>query len=292
MNSAERLIDSGIAKFRPPKGLFTVNDGALKIQQARMADIGRIAGTMDTRGIMGTVVKDLGCRIVSGEWKSGDVLPTEAELIVKLQVSRSVVREAMRILNAKGLVRGRPMAGTKVLPRSDWRLLDPDIIQWRILAADRKVLLTDLLHVRLALEPGVARLATESASPAARARITAAWQGKVAVLNEVGGSPQEQRARFILADLEFHRAFLAAVDSEILSQLFAVIEAALGLLIDLQMQAKGSTTELVGMEQSMELHENVYAAFAANDAQGAEISMRRLIERAIIDANEGFKLLE
>ena len=104
--------------------------------------------------------------------------------------------------------------------------------------------------------------------------------------------PEEQRQHFIIHDLEFHRAFLAAVGSEILEQLFSVIEAALSLMIDVQMQARGSTTALVGMEETNQLHQDVYDAFAAGDADGAEKAMRFLIQSAIIDANRGFSLTE
>src|SRR5690606_2997220 len=131
---------------------------------------------MQVRGILGQVVADLGQRVVSGEWKSGDIMPTEAELVEELQAGRSVVREAMRILSAKGLVRRRQMEGTTVMPRANWRLLDPDLSQWRIEAADRKTLLKDLLQVRLALEPGVVWVATADGTPEAKARIHAAWK--------------------------------------------------------------------------------------------------------------------
>ncbi|HQZ11725.1 MAG TPA: FadR/GntR family transcriptional regulator [Devosia sp.] len=258
-------------------------------KRAGLAKKAGLAGLMQVRGLLGDVVADLGRRIVGGEFASGDTLPTEAELVEELQVGRSVVREAMRILNAKGLVRSRQMEGTTVMPRANWRLLDPDLIQWRIEAADRKTLLRDLLQVRLALEPGVVWIATANGTPEAKARIHAAWQGTLAVLTE-SSTPQEQRDHFIAHDLEFHRAFLAAVGSEILEQLFSVIEAALSLSIDLQMQARGSTNRLVGMEETNQLHQDVYDAFAAGNAEQAQIAMRLLIERAIIDANEGFAL--
>ncbi|MET3898029.1 GntR family galactonate operon transcriptional repressor [Devosia sp. UYZn731] len=250
-----------------------------------------LGGLMQVRGILGSVVSGLGRRIVAGEWKSGEALPTEAELMDELNVGRSVVRESIRILNAKGLVRSRQMAGTTVLPRAEWRLLDPDLIQWRMQAADRKVLLKDLLQVRLTLEPGVVWTATANGSASAKERIHRAWQAKIEVLHE-RSTPEQQRLHFIEHDLEFHRAFLAAVGSEILEQLFSVIEAALSLMIDVQMQARGSTTALVGMEETNQLHQDVYDAFAAGDADKAEKAMRFLIQSAIIDANRGFSLTE
>ncbi|MEQ1769900.1 MAG: FCD domain-containing protein [Devosia sp.] len=249
-----------------------------------------IGGLMPVRGILGGVVRGLGKRVVAGEWEQGKALPTEAELMTELGVGRSVVREAMRILNAKGLVRSRQMAGTTVLPRSNWRLMDPDIIQWRMQAADRNVLLKDLLQVRMVLEPSVVWNATAYGTPEGKARIHAAWQHKLAVLSEAS-PPEDQRRHFIEHDLEFHHAFLAAVGSEILEQLFTVIEAALALIIDVQMQARGSTTSLVGMEEANQLHQAVYEAFAAGDADAAEAAMRRLIQSAIDDANKGFALI-
>ena len=248
-----------------------------------------IAGLMPVRGILGDVVSGLGRRIVAGEWTSGEALPTESVLMEQLGVGRSVVREAIRILNAKGLVRSRQMEGTTVLPRASWRLLDPDLIHWRMEASDRNMLLLDLLQVRLVLEPGVVWTATKFGSDAAKQRIHDAWAAWVAVLSEKS-APGAQRAHFIEQDLEFHRAFLAAVESELLEQLFSVIEAALSLMIDVQMQTRGSKTALVGMEDASSLHTDVYKAFAANDADGAESAMRRLIQGAMADASVGFEL--
>ncbi len=255
------------------------------------SSLATIGGGMQVRGILGGIVNDLGCRIVGGEWKSGDILPKESDFISQLGVSRSVVREAIRILNAKGLVRSRQMEGTKVMPRAEWRHLDPDVIGWRMQASDRQTLLKDLLLVRLALEPGAVRLATLNKSPESHARVDVAWQRKVELITETAEDQKTRRAAFIAADLEFHRALLAAVNSELLGQLFAVIEAALALLIDLQMRARGSTTTLVGMDQSMELHEAVYLAYKAGNPEAAQTAMRNLVECAIVDANQGFALL-
>jgi GntR family transcriptional regulator, galactonate operon transcriptional repressor len=251
-----------------------------------------LAGVIEVRGVLGNTVSNLGTRILGGEWAPGQGIPKESDLCAELGVSRSVIREAFRILGAKGLIRSRTSDGTRVQQRGEWRLLDPDVMDWRIRAGDTKSLLQDLLKVRLVLEPGVVHSATVMAGDAARDRIRAAWAWKEQEFRTPDANYADRRQRFIDADLEFHRAFLAAVDSDLLSQLFAVIEAALGLLLDLQMRARGYTTEMIGMHESQELHAAVFEAFEHRDPEAAQTAMRRLIERAIKDAGEGFAALD
>lgn len=257
-----------------------------------LSQTGSFEGVIEIRGVLGVVVNNLGTRIVRGDWSEGGVVTKEADLVGELAVSRSVIREAFRILGAKGLIRSRTSDGTRVQPRSEWRLLDPDVMDWRIRAGDTEKLLRDLLNVRLILEPSVAFNATKLADETARTRIHKAWQAKVVVAEMPGLPHDERRKQFIKTDLEFHRAFLSAVSSELLVQLFSVIEAALGLLLDLQMKARGYTTIMIGMEESHQLHENVYNAFAKQDAPAAQHAMHLLIQRAIEDAEQGFLLLK
>jgi GntR family transcriptional regulator, galactonate operon transcriptional repressor len=253
---------------------------------ARLSRPDAIEGVIAFRGRLGGAVAELGRRIVGGEWAPGEAIPREADLAAGMGVGRSVMREAIRILVAKGLLRSRTSDGTRVRPVRDWRLLDPDVMDWRIRAGDARPLLLDLLRVRAALEPGVARAAT-AAEGEARARIRAAWAAKEAVFRTPDPDLAERRRRFIETDLEFHRALLAAVDSPLLDQLFAVIEAALRLLFDLQMRARGYETEMIGMEEGHAFHAAVIAALEARDPDGAERAMRALIERAVEDAEQG-----
>ncbi len=246
-----------------------------------------LGGVIPFRGVLGEAVAELGRRIVGGEWSPGDAIPREADLTEELGVSRSILRETFRILGAKGLIRSRTSDGTRVLPRAEWRLLDPDVMDWRIRAGDTRDLLLELLRVRAVLEPGMVREATLACSSEARARIHAAWDAKVDVYVHDDLDPAERRRRFIETDLEFHRAFLAAVESSLLSQLFNVIEAALRLLFDLQMRARGYETEMIGMEDGHRHHAEVMAAWAKGDADGAERAMRALVARAMEDAQEG-----
>lgn len=247
----------------------------------------RLAGTIEFRGIIGNAISELGERIVGGEWQPGEALPREADMTEMLGVGRSVVREALRILGAKGLVRSRTSDGTRVTPRSEWRLLDPDVMHWRIQSGDTRDLLSDLFNVRLAMEPGLVRLATQRADPVARERIQAAWTAMQAVCDDPEKDETERRRAFIEADLDFHRAFLMATESPLLTQLFSVIEAALTMLFDLQIRMHGAAAEMTGLEDARAQHAQVYERFEAGDAEGAERSMLHLIEQAILDARRG-----
>lgn len=251
-----------------------------------------LEGVIEHRGVLGSVVRNLGIRIVSGEWSVGDTISKETELASELGVGRSVIRETFRILGAKGLIRSRTSDGTRVQPRDRWRLLDPDIMDWRIKSGDTRNLLQDLLIVRLVLEPAIAYTATLNADENDRERFEKTWASIVRTFEDTSIPAKERRQMFIETDLQFHRELLVNVKSELLDQLFSVIEAAMELLIDLEMRAKGYDIEMIGMNESHDLHQNVYKAFMAGDASSAEIAMRKLIEGAIKDANDGFRLLE
>lgn len=264
---------------------------ASRTQRAVPASVS-LRGVIEVRGVLGAVVQSLGCRIIGGEWAEGGLLPIEADLAKELKVSRSVIREAMRILGAKGLIRSRTSDGTRVLPRASWRLLDPDVMDWHIQAGDHRVLLRELLRMRMVLEPGVAYTATLLATPEHRERVRQAWLAKVALEAETSLSLEEKYRRFVQTDLEFHRLFFVAAGAELLQQLFSIIEAALELLFRLQASAKGYPVELLGTKESLAAHEAVYDAFMAGDAPAAERAMRALVASAADDAEAGFKLLE
>jgi len=110
------------------------------------------------------IVRDLGMRIVAGEFKPGDRLPAEASLLAEYDVSRPVLREAVRVLVAKGLVLSRQRAGATVRLRSDWHLLDPDVLYWLIQTQPPPQFVETLLTARRVFEPATAALAAKVAS--------------------------------------------------------------------------------------------------------------------------------
>src|SRR5690606_25538646 len=118
----------------------------------------------------------------------------------------------------------------------------------------------------------------------AHARISAAWAAKVDTFQNPGDDPTAHRQRFIESDVEFHRAFLNAVESRLLDQLFSGIEAALTLLFDVQLRDRGFVTTMIGREESHFLHAAVMEAYEKRDGAGAEAAMRVLLQRSIMDA--------
>jgi len=226
------------------------------------------------RGLHGLVVEDLGRHIVSGAAPPGQRLPQEPALAVEYDVSRTVVREALRVLAAKGLLDARPMRGTLVRPRRDWRLLDPDLLRWSLESEDVSSLLRHLLDVRLMVEPAAARLAAERASGVEREAIERACDGLVGSL----GDPEA----FIEADLALHGAIIAATGNPLLGELIAAIETALRLGRRIQVRVAGSERPLPS--GPVEAHREVVAAVIAGRGRRAEAAMRRVVEAAARDA--------
>src|SRR6266702_1106492 len=120
------------------------------------------------------VVHRLGARIVRGELGPGSPVPTEDELVSQFEVGRSSLREGVKVLAGKGLLESRTSAGTRVRSRESWNLLDPDVLRWRFSPDPSAADITVLANLRVALEPGAARLAAESADLGSRRMIEAA----------------------------------------------------------------------------------------------------------------------
>src|SRR5579884_435570 len=110
------------------------------------------------RGLHGQLVQQLGQMIVAGDLGADRPLVPE-EIGQRFEVSRTVVRESLRVLEAKGLVSARPNVGTRVRPVADWNLLDPDIIEWRAYGPQRDDQRRELCELRWTIEPLAARLA-------------------------------------------------------------------------------------------------------------------------------------
>lgn len=172
----------------------------------------------DRKSMHSQIVSDLGMRIVAGELKAGDRLPLEASLCISYEVSRSVLREATRVLVAKGLVISKQRAGAIVRPKSDWHLLDPDVLYWLIQTKPQPEFVETLLTVRRIFEPAAAALAAKMASVENLQGIADAYASM-----EAAKTPEE----LLEPDLAFHRRIAEATGNDLLAYIGNMLSLAL-----------------------------------------------------------------
>src|SRR3546814_352117 len=140
-----------------------------------------VAGALIQQGngkrLRGSLAQQLAVQILTGELPEGHMFPGEIEFAEQIGISRSALREAFRTLSAKGLVDSRPKAGTRVSPRRQWSLLDPDLLAWQFEAEPSLKFVHDLFELRMIVEPSAAELAaerrTEEQVPAMRSALDA-----------------------------------------------------------------------------------------------------------------------
>ncbi|MGH3657137.1 MAG: FadR/GntR family transcriptional regulator [Micromonosporaceae bacterium] len=227
----------------------------------------RRTGGYRGRGLHGDVVETLGSRIVSGALAESQIIDVP-RLETELDVSRTVVREALRVLKAKGLVDARQKRGTFVEPRTEWRLLDPDVVRWQFQGRDDTQLLDDLAEVRSIIEPASARLAALrrndadlSAMDHALGLMSAATRGE---------------ADAVEADLAFHRSLLAATHNELLMRMEVVLEAGLAARDRL---VHGTVQD----DDPTPAHAAVLDAIRNGDPDGAADATSALIAKSLLD---------
>ncbi|MBN6515282.1 FadR/GntR family transcriptional regulator [Acinetobacter pittii] len=154
------------------------------------------------------IVQQLGLKIVSGEISENEKLPSEVDLCEEYKVSRPVFREAIRVLNAKGLTYSRPKIGTVVRPKEEWHLLDPDVLFWLIQTTPEHEFFKTLSTVRRVLEPELAYIAASTANEEDIERIQHAYEGM-----EKATTVEE----FIEPDIQFHLAIAKATHNDLLA---------------------------------------------------------------------------
>jgi GntR family galactonate operon transcriptional repressor len=213
------------------------------------------------RGLHRVVVRDLGMRIVRGQLSEGAALPPEADLSTEIGVSRTVVREAIKVLAAKGPVESRPRTGTRALGRGYWRLVDPEVLAWQMEAGPDPGFFADLVEVRDIIEPRAAEAAAERATPEERAAL-------LRLQDEMEASAADPAAA-IRIDLALHAGIVRAAHNGLLAQLTgAVIEA-----LETVMALPGARDP----QAANRAHRGVVEAIGHADAAGAREAMEALI---------------
>ena len=224
------------------------------------------------KNVHGNTLDLLGQRIVSGRYPCGTTLLPEQSLCNELGVSRTVIREVVKSLVAKGMLVTGPKVGTRVLPEENWNWFDPDVVAWQSKVGLTNAFLRDLQELRRVVEPAGVRLAAERATPQDIADIELAYAGmKDAVEN--GGD-------YVAFDLMFHQGLLRACHNRMVVQM----SKALGALLRTRFEI--STTRPDGPASSLHLHRAVLDAVIARSPAKAEKAILVLIDCAKADIED------
>jgi len=227
-------------------------------------------------GLHRFVINWIGSAVAAGRLAAGAQIVPE-ELGSQLGVSRPVIREALRVLQAKGMVSARPRTGTRVRPVEAWNLLDSDVIGWRVHGPDRDVQLRELFDLRLAIEPS-----------AARGSALAATEQDIELL--IGACQQMEEATaagdlaaFSEGDTRFHIRLLHASGNLLYRRFAGPIGAVLA--------ARGSLSLMPERVDSVVVshHRSISEAVRDRDPDRAETLIRELIQAARVEIFEAIR---
>ncbi|MBA2809529.1 FadR family transcriptional regulator [Streptomyces sp. KM273126] len=272
MMTAARSADSGLAgpggldrySYAETPGVERVGAPTWESADPELGRVGRRATGSRGRGLHGQLVQQLGQMIVSGDLGADRPLVPE-EIGQRFEVSRTVVRESLRVLEAKGLVSARPNVGTRVRPVSDWNLLDPDIIEWRAFGPQRDDQRRELSELRWTIEPLAARLAAGHGREEVQQRLG----DMVEIMGHAMG--QGDSLTFARADAEFHSMLIQVAGNRMLEHLSGIVSAAL------QVSGGPATGCDRPNETSLGHHVRIVEALAAGDGAAAEVATRQLL---------------
>lgn len=218
------------------------------------------------KNVHGNTVDHLGEAIVAGRYAAGASIPPEPALCAELGVSRTVVREAVKSLIAKGLITTGPKVGTRVLSEDHWNWFDPDVIVWQSKAGLTPEFLRDLQDLRRVVEPAAMRLAAIRATPQDIAEVELAYAGMRRAVDEGGD--------YVAHDLRFHQGLLRASRNRMLVQMSKALGALLRTSFEISSRRKN------GPRISLPMHREVLDAVIARDPDRAEKAIQQLIDSA------------
>jgi len=221
-------------------------------------------------------IEHLGTRIVDGSLPTGHIMLAE-HLESELKVSRSVVREAVRVLQSLGLVETTKRVGIRVLPSSRWNPFDPMVIRWRLAGGGRGAQLRSLAELRAAVEPVAAELAAQNAPEELRRELLEVSR-QMRDAGEAGDVP-----RFLDLDIKFHSLLLTGSGNEMFANLVGqVAETLTGRTVHGLMPDHPSDTAL-------QWHADVAEAIAAADAEGARNASSKIMRRSMSEMEPSWK---
>lgn len=219
------------------------------------------------RNLTHAIVEHLGRAIATGEYNANNMFPIEADLCKQMGASRTSLREAVKMLTAKGLLSARPRQGTIIEPERRWNLLDPDVLRWILEGKTLLGILAEFAELRLAIEPMAARIAARTATPASLARMHHALKRMQ--------SAEKGEDEPLASDIAFHVSVLQATENRFYMQFEQLVETALAVSIRM-------TNKLVGARVGDTAeHMKVYNAIEGRDGDRAYRAMEDLINHTM-----------
>jgi DNA-binding FadR family transcriptional regulator len=213
------------------------------------------------------LVQNLGLAIAEGTLAPHSILRLD-ELETQHNVSRSVVREATRVLSSKGMLESRRRLGTVVQPEDSWNLYDPQVIRWRLASSKRLEQLQALNELRGAIEPQAARLAAERAS----------WDAASDLVSQAArlwaAGKRGNQDEFLRLDIEFHAAVLRASGNPMFSQLHNLVTEVL------TGRTEHGLMPHLPHHEALQLHVDVASAIQRGEADAAHAAMSRIVEQS------------
>lgn len=230
-------------------------------------------------GLQGRVIDAIGQAIVGGRYAPGTLLPREDRLTEEYGVSRTSVREAMKVLAAKGLVEIRPKIGTRVRPQELWNTFDSDLLGWFYAQGQGESIMRDLVELRQVLEPAAARFAAGRATMADLHRIEAAQTQMAQTAHDHAG--------YAASDVEFHMAVYGASHNALLQRFGRLVADFMYLSFSVQQRAAEDGHGVVDFGSDVAEHAAVFEAINLGDAAAAADAMLAVVldgKSALIEA--------
>lgn len=226
--------------------------------------IASISGRVPMRNLHSLVLWQLGVAIVGGQFAEGEILPSDTEMLQRFSVSRTVLREVLKTLAAKGMIEARARVGTRVLPRKRWNLFDADVLAWHFETGPDVAFLQSLSEIRIGVE-------VESAGLAAERRTEEQAQALIDCAARLGEarSPQE----FARTDLEFHRTVAEASANPFMASISALVELALTAVFTISSPMQNDAQ----MMDTVRAHGRIADAIKAGDGDEARLAMKVVI---------------
>ncbi|MFI1769967.1 FadR/GntR family transcriptional regulator [Streptomyces sp. NPDC020800] len=223
------------------------------------------------RGVHGQTVEALARKVLSGEFAQGQILDLTA-LQRELDVSLTALRESLKVLSAKGMVDARQKRGTFIRPRSDWNLLDADVLRWQSSVDSGTGLLASLDEVRYIFEPAAAQFAAERRTDDDLRTLEAALSAMAEGSGSPGGEDQ--------FDLAFHRALLVAAHNELLARMEVIVESAMAERSKFESRSARCADHVLS-------HRAVLEAVRRRDPAAAAAAMCHVLDHAKSAAGRG-----